>query len=125
MVKVCLGDGKVLRVSVWKARSDGSNPRSNRETESKIRKSFTLNTFHCLNCGFITELLWICFGGFITNKNLPKSTLYEHLKKSQAAVLSTFKSRFGGESRFCNLEPGHKQIRLVLCAFALLHVCLR
>ena len=58
------------------------------------------------------------FGEFITD--LQKSTL----KESQAAVLSTLKSQFGGESRFFSLEPADKTEQVSALRFALLHVCL-
>ena len=58
------------------------------------------------------------FGEFITD--IQKSTL----KKSQAAVLSTLKSQFGGESRFFSLKPADKTEQVSALRFALLHVCL-
>ena len=63
------------------------------------------------------------FGEFITD--LQKSTL----KKSQAAVLSTLKSQFGGESRFFSLEPADKTEQVsalrfcfIACLFGLVEV---
>ena len=52
--------------------------------------------------------------------DLQKSTL----KKSQAAVLSSLKSQFGGESRFFSLEPADKTEQVSALRFASLHVCL-
>ena len=61
------------------------------------------------------------FGEFITD--LQKSTL----KESQAAVLSSLKSQFGGESRFFSLEPADKTEQVsalcfIACLFGLVEV---
>ena len=56
VITICLGDSKVLRASVWKPRSNGSNPRQT-QIEPKIQNllHLLLRTFLNVNLAIVAE----------------------------------------------------------------------
>ena len=112
----------MLGASVWKPRSDGSNPRQT------LIESKSQNILHQIPStvwivDLLRTLLWIYL------ENLLRTFRNQPFKRLQAAVLSTLKLQFGGEFRFFSLEPADKTEQVsalrfcfIACLFGLVEV---
>ena len=113
IVKVCGGESKVLRASVWKPKCCSSNPGQN-QIESTIQ-----NFLHS-----IPSTVWmvVYFVEFI--RGVTEIYILLTFEENQSCCFDYFKSRIGGKFCFCSWNQQTKWSRLVLCTFDLLHVCL-